>query len=43
MTAFEDLPEDFDKMLTDINKAYPSRANVAKGGSIAGQLSKARP
>jgi hypothetical protein len=43
MTAFEDLPDGFDKMLADINKTYPSAAFVVKDSSAAAHLSKAKP
>ena len=43
MTAFENLPEDFDKMLADISKAYPSAAFVANDSPAAAHLSKAKP
>jgi hypothetical protein len=43
MTAFENLPEDFDKMLADISKAYPSAAFVANESPAAAHLSKAKP
>jgi ABC-type phosphate/phosphonate transport system substrate-binding protein len=43
MTAFENLPDDFDKLVTDIGKAYPSAAFVSKDGPGAAHLSKARP
>ena len=43
MTAFENLPEDFDKMLADISKAYPSAAFVTNDSTAAAHLSKAKP
>ena len=43
MTAFEDLPDGFDKMLRDINKTYPSATFVVKDSSAAAHLSKAKP
>jgi ABC-type phosphate/phosphonate transport system substrate-binding protein len=43
MTAFEDLPEDFDKMLSDVTKTYPSAAFSLKDNSAAAHLSKAKP
>ncbi len=43
MTAFEDLPDDFDKMLGDINKAYPRANFLGKHNSASPQLTKAKP
>lgn len=43
MTAFEKLPDDFDKILTDISKAYPSAAFVARHSSASVHLSEAKP
>ena len=43
MTAFENLPDDFDKMLSEISKAYPSSAFVSKDAPAAARLSKAKP
>ena len=43
MTAFENLPDDFDKMLSEISKAYPSSAFVSKDAPTAAHLSKAKP
>jgi hypothetical protein len=43
MTAFEDLPDGFDKMLGDINKAYPPATFLTKNDSTSSQLTKAKP
>jgi ABC-type phosphate/phosphonate transport system substrate-binding protein len=43
MTAFEDLPNDFDKMLGDISKAYPSAKFVGKYNSVSPQLTRMKP
>jgi len=43
MTAFEDIPHDFDKLLADISKAYPSAEFTAKRNSAASHVSKAKP
>ena len=43
MTQFEDIPGDFENIVTDISKAYPSAEFVAKHNSAASHLSKAKP
>jgi ABC-type phosphate/phosphonate transport system substrate-binding protein len=43
MTEFEDLPKDFDKLLTDTSKAYPSSAFAGPLNSADAHLTKARP
>jgi len=43
MTAFEDVPDDFDKMLADINRIYPSATFAAKYSPASAHLSKAKP
>jgi ABC-type phosphate/phosphonate transport system substrate-binding protein len=42
MTQFEQIPHDFDKMLSDISKAYPSSGFAALGNTDA-HLTKAHP
>jgi ABC-type phosphate/phosphonate transport system substrate-binding protein len=43
MTQFEGIPNGFDKMLADINKAYPSATFAAKYTPAPAHLSKAKP
>jgi ABC-type phosphate/phosphonate transport system substrate-binding protein len=43
MTAFEDLPDGFDKMLGDINNAYPRATFLGKDNSASPRLTKAKP
>jgi ABC-type phosphate/phosphonate transport system substrate-binding protein len=43
MTAFEDIPHDFDQLLANIRKAYPSAEFVPKHNAAARHLSKAKP